>query len=113
MGMTKRIGELYLSGLNKTSSTSFLLARFGNIIGSNIFNILLILGLSGLVEPRTYVQFLNGDALLIVGGTLALFLFIVISGTKRVTKGFSIFLFMVFIAYILYAINREIQLIHV
>ena len=35
MGMTKRIGELYLSGLNKTSSTSFLIARFGNIIGSN------------------------------------------------------------------------------
>jgi FlaA1/EpsC-like NDP-sugar epimerase len=35
MGMTKRIGELHLSYLNKTSSTKFLITRFGNIIGSN------------------------------------------------------------------------------
>lgn len=35
MGMTKRLGELYLSGLNKISATKFLITRFGNIIGSN------------------------------------------------------------------------------
>jgi FlaA1/EpsC-like NDP-sugar epimerase len=35
MGMTKRIGEVYLAALNKLGSTQFLITRFGNIIGSN------------------------------------------------------------------------------
>lgn len=35
MGMTKRIGELYLESLNLKNSTRFLTTRFGNILGSN------------------------------------------------------------------------------
>ena len=35
MGMTKQIGETYLSFLNEKSETEFITARFGNIFGSN------------------------------------------------------------------------------
>ncbi|WP_136481105.1 polysaccharide biosynthesis protein [Cognatitamlana onchidii] len=35
MGMTKKIGENYLRSLSKSKQTLFLIARFGNIIGSN------------------------------------------------------------------------------
>jgi FlaA1/EpsC-like NDP-sugar epimerase len=35
MGMTKRIGELYLQSLNLKNSTKFLITRFGNVLGSN------------------------------------------------------------------------------
>jgi FlaA1/EpsC-like NDP-sugar epimerase len=35
MGTTKRIAELYTQSLNKTSKTSFVTTRFGNVLGSN------------------------------------------------------------------------------
>jgi len=35
MGMTKRIAEKYLNDLNTQQKTSFLITRFGNVLGSN------------------------------------------------------------------------------
>ncbi|MBI4667963.1 MAG: polysaccharide biosynthesis protein, partial [Elusimicrobia bacterium] len=35
MGMTKRIAELYVAGINGSSRTQFLTVRFGNVLGSN------------------------------------------------------------------------------
>jgi len=34
MGVTKRIGELYVAGLSKANSTKFMSVRFGNVLGS-------------------------------------------------------------------------------
>ncbi len=35
MGATKRIAEIYVSCLNKKSTTNFIVTRFGNVLGSN------------------------------------------------------------------------------
>ncbi|OHB50216.1 MAG: hypothetical protein A2Y10_07775 [Planctomycetes bacterium GWF2_41_51] len=35
MGSTKRISELYIQDLDRTSNTSFVTVRFGNVLGSN------------------------------------------------------------------------------
>jgi FlaA1/EpsC-like NDP-sugar epimerase len=35
MGSTKRIAEMYIQDLNKTSQTHFVTVRFGNVLGSN------------------------------------------------------------------------------
>lgn len=35
MGSTKRVAELYVQSLNKSSQTSFVTTRFGNVLGSN------------------------------------------------------------------------------
>lgn len=35
MGATKRVAELYVTHLNKQSKTSFVVTRFGNVLGSN------------------------------------------------------------------------------
>lgn len=35
MGATKRVAEIYVSFLNETSETNFIVTRFGNVLGSN------------------------------------------------------------------------------
>lgn len=35
MGATKRVAEIYVSGINKNSKTNFIVTRFGNVLGSN------------------------------------------------------------------------------
>ncbi|MRR23875.1 calcium/sodium antiporter, partial [bacterium] len=46
----------------------------GNIIGSNIFNIFLILGVSSLINPLQYDRSFNGDIYFLAAGTVVLFL---------------------------------------
>ncbi|MDO9039844.1 MAG: calcium/sodium antiporter, partial [Bacteroidota bacterium] len=45
----------------------------GNIIGSNIFNLLLILSVSSFIKPVTYNLAFNTDVYMLAGGTLFLF----------------------------------------
>jgi len=47
----------------------------GNIVGSNIFNILLILGISSLIHPIPYNNAFNRDFLFMFGATALLYLF--------------------------------------
>lgn len=49
MGASKRIAEIYIQSLNKTSKTKFITTRFGNVLGSN-----------GSVIPRFKKQIANG-----------------------------------------------------
>ena len=46
----------------------------GNVIGSNIFNILLILSISAFIEPIAYNPNFNEDVLILLGGTKLLML---------------------------------------
>src|SRR5690606_27878997 len=48
----------------------------GNIIGSNIFNIFLILGISGLVRPIVFDTTFNRDIYVLLAGTGFLFLWL-------------------------------------
>ncbi|NJM93471.1 MAG: calcium/sodium antiporter [Cytophagales bacterium] len=47
----------------------------GNIIGSNIFNVFFILGISGLVLPIAYNPALNLDIYILMGATVMLYVF--------------------------------------
>ncbi len=53
----------------------------GNIIGSNIFNVLAILGVSAVVRPAPYPAAFNADVYALIGATL--FLFLVMFTGKR------------------------------
>ena len=80
----------------------------GNIIGSNIFNIFLILGVSSLVRPIAYSTVFNFDLYLLIGGTLFLFLAMFIGKKKKLDRWEAALLLITFIGYTTYLVSKEI-----
>ena len=64
-----------------------MILQYGNILGSNIFNILLILGVSAMITPITYSISYNNQILILVIGTILLALGAKNKMTK--TNGFA------------------------
>lgn len=79
----------------------------GNVIGSNIFNIFFILGISATVRPIAYDTAFNRDIYLFIGGTALLFL-LLFFGRKKLGRPAAAFMLMTFIAYTFYQISLEI-----
>ncbi len=77
----------------------------GNIVGSQIFNILLIIGVSSVLHPITYSPSYNIDFIVLIIGTILFALFPYIGKKDEMTrKNGIIFL----IIYIIYMINMVI-----
>ena len=82
---------------------------FGNLVGSNIFNILFILGLSGLVNPLG----INGDVLIdiiIMIGVTAFALGAAVTFGK-VSKKEGVALVVIYALYLVYIVLRALQLL--
>ncbi|MDQ2084818.1 calcium/sodium antiporter [Herbivorax sp. ANBcel31] len=73
----------------------------GNIIGSNIFNILFVLGLSSLVYPIEASPEIRIDMIIIILASILLLLFSFTQKTITRKEGFSFFL--LYISYIVFA----------
>ena len=80
----------------------------GNIIGSNIFNIFFILGLSALVRPIGYDPIFNNDLYLLFGGTALLFLFMFLGGERSLERWEACILLMIYLVYTTYLVLIEI-----
>lgn len=74
----------------------------GNIVGSNIFNIFFILGLSALVFPVKLLPMSNIDLSVNVGASLLLFIFLFTGRKHELERWEGIFFLSGFIAYIVY-----------
>lgn len=59
----------------------------GNIIGSNIFNMLLIIGVASVINPITYNLKYNIDMAILIAGTILLALFPVIPPKNEMNRG--------------------------
>ncbi len=81
---------------------------FGNIIGSNIFNILLILSVSSLIHPIDFNTSFNTEIYLIAGGTLILFTAMFTGGKKKLDRWEAGILLAVYIIYTAWMIAKEI-----
>jgi cation:H+ antiporter len=79
----------------------------GNIIGSNIFNLLLILSASALIHPISYDTRFNIDLYLLAGGTLFLFLAMFTGQRKRLDRMEAFILLAVFVAYTIFLLVSE------
>lgn len=77
----------------------------GNIIGSNIFNILLILGLSSAIRPLPYNTQYNIDIYLMSAGTIVLLLAMFTSKRKVLDRWEAAVLLAGYLAYMVYLLT--------
>lgn len=79
----------------------------GNIIGSNIFNIFFILGISALIRPVDYNIKFNYDLYLLGAGTLLVFLAMFSGMRKKLDRWEAGILLLIYIGYTVLLIYRE------
>lgn len=74
----------------------------GNIVGSNVFNILLILGISGLIHPLDTHSFNYVDMATLTASVLALFIFANASKKSQLSKPAGISFLLMEVVYMIY-----------
>ena len=80
----------------------------GNVIGSNIFNILFVLGISATVNPLTTGSTIVVDLIVMTGVTLLLFGFAL---TKKLNRKMGICFLAIYVLYLTYLILRTVGVI--
>jgi len=80
----------------------------GNVIGSNIFNILLILGISSLINPIEYNQIFNQDFIILIGGTVFLIIAMVTGKRKKLDRWEALLLVSFYLIYTTYLVSKEL-----
>ena len=80
----------------------------GNVIGSNIFNILFVLGISATVNPLTTGNEIVVDLIVMMGITLILFGFAL---TKKLDKKMGFIFIAIYVLYLTYLILRTVGVI--
>ena len=78
----------------------------GNVVGSNIFNLLWILGLSATVKPIPYDVISNSDIFMIIASSTALILAVVIGKRPIISRWEGFFFLVAYIWYIVFLIQR-------
>ena len=79
----------------------------GNIVGSNIFNLLLVLGMTAIVHhPLQYNEILNIDLYLVMIGTFLLFIFMFTFDKYKLDRAEGIFYLIGFVGYMYYLFVR-------
>jgi len=78
----------------------------GNVIGSNLFNMFMVLGVTSIIKPVVYNPVLNSDMYLMIVITLIFFI-TMFTGKRRQLDRFEAFLFLLmYVAYMFYIIKR-------
>ena len=76
----------------------------GNVIGSNIFNILLVLGIAATVSPMVVLKENLIDAIILIAVSILVWIFA--WGKKELRRGHGIIMILVYVAYVGYICMR-------
>jgi cation:H+ antiporter len=79
----------------------------GNVVGSNIFNILFILGTTGLIHPIHFNVQLNFDIYILMIATIVLLVFMFTMGRRKLDRWEAFMLLGGYITYTVYLIGME------
>jgi cation:H+ antiporter len=79
----------------------------GNVVGSNIFNIFFILGITGTVHPLNYSVAMNFDIHVLLGGSLALMIFMFTINTRKLDRWEAVLLLIGYLTYTTYLIGID------
>lgn len=74
----------------------------GNVLGSNIFNILLVLGISAVIHPLAPYEALVPDTLVALTGSLLVMLFLYLSPKRHLTRLAGGVLVTIYLTYLVY-----------
>lgn len=80
----------------------------GNVIGSNIFNVLLILSISAFINPVKFNPNFNQDLLILMGGTVFLILAMFTGKRKKLDRWEAFLLLGFYLLYTAYLVSREL-----
>lgn len=114
IGLTERVIALTVVSVGTSLpelATSVIAARkknteiaIGNVIGSNIYNIFFILGLSAVINPVAVQSMANLDLILNVAVSLLLFIFVFTGKKRKLHRMEGIIFLIIYIVYVTYLI---------
>ena len=78
----------------------------GNVVGSNIFNIFLIMGVSSLISPLAVPAGINFDFIFLTATTLLLFIFMFIGKKHELDRWEGAMFLLMYVAYVAFIIRR-------
>ncbi len=79
----------------------------GNVVGSNIFNIFFILGLTGVVSPIPYNVAMNFDMQILMASTVVLVVFMFTLNTRKLDRWEAFLMLAAYIVYTIVLINMD------
>lgn len=79
----------------------------GNVVGSNIFNIVAILGVTGVVTPIPFNDSLNFDIYVLLASSVVLLIFMFTLGQRKLDRWEALMLFAGYIAYTVVLIGGD------
>lgn len=79
----------------------------GNVVGSNIFNIFFILGITGVVNPIPYNAALNFDINVLLASTVMLMIFMFTLNARKLDRWEAFLMFIAYIAYTVYLVSTD------
>jgi cation:H+ antiporter len=79
----------------------------GNVVGSNIFNIFFILGITGVINPMPYNAAMNFDLYVLMGSTVLLVIFMFTLNTRKLDRWEAALLLGGYIVYTVYLIGMD------
>lgn len=80
----------------------------GNVVGSNIFNLLLVLSISAIINPLKYNSSFNQDLLILIGGTVFLVVAMFLGKKKKIDRWEALLLLSFYLVYTTYLVFKEI-----
>ncbi len=78
----------------------------GNVIGSNIFNLLWILGISAIIKPLRFEVISNSDILVMIFSSTLIILAMSFNRKRSIGRLSGIIFVLFYVAYIIYLIKR-------